>query len=504
MFGAQSAMAQCTAGAGGNIPTSGSGDGVFQTTLPTFPLVSTIAMGAPGAGQVVSSVKILGATHTWAGDLMIVLDAPDGSRHNILCGMPSDPNCDLGGDYEFKDAIAGSPLFPFVGVPVPSGSYAQNFGGWTSGNLGINNTALESVPAMAGNYTLSIYDWVGGDIGAITGWELCYGSPSTPPPPPPSLVCVAGGTGGAYPLTGAVDGTYPTVLPTGELLSAASITVPAGATAVGGVKLIGWNHTWITDTMVVLEDPSGTDHLIYQNDNGSLCGGCADDVSGDYTFRTTGTAIGCGVGLLPPGDYAQTFGTWPTGSAGVFNTPINTLPLTSGTWTLKVYDWCVAFDSGSLGSWELCFDVPAGPVAYCTAGTSTTGCQPTISGSANLSASFANPCSITASGVDGQKFGILFYSVSGQNSALWCATSTSFLCVKAPTQRTPSQNSGGTAGACDGALTLDVNAYMLANPASVGQPFSAGNIIDWQGWYRDPPACKTTQLTGGLNMTVQP
>jgi hypothetical protein len=145
-----------------------------------------------------------------------------------------------------------------------------------------------------------------------------------------------------------------------------------------------------------------------------------------------------------------------------------------------------------------------GPVSYCTAGTSTTGCQPTLSGQ-NLEADFGAACSVTANNVDGQKFGILFYSVSGQNSAPWCGTSSSFLCVKAPSQRTPSQSSGGTAGACDGVLTIDVNNYLqVTNPTALGMPFVAGNIIDWQGWYRDPPACKSTQLTDGLEMTVQP
>jgi hypothetical protein len=147
---------------------------------------------------------------------------------------------------------------------------------------------------------------------------------------------------------------------------------------------------------------------------------------------------------------------------------------------------------------------PPPPVSYCTAGTSTNGCTPSLSGQ-NLSATFASACSVTASLVEGQKSGILFYGVSGQNNTVWCATSTSFLCVKAPTQRTVAQNSGGTTGACDGTLSLDVNNYLqVVNPTALGMPFAAGNVIDWQGWYRDPPACKTTQLTNGLEMTVLP
>jgi hypothetical protein len=145
------------------------------------------------------------------------------------------------------------------------------------------------------------------------------------------------------------------------------------------------------------------------------------------------------------------------------------------------------------------------PVVYCTAGTSTNGCVPAISGTAQPSVTFANACQIDVANIEGQKLGLIFYGVDNTGFAPnpW-GTGTSFLCVKSPTQRTGTQNSGGNAGLCDGAFTLDWNAYQGANPGALGNPFSAGDKVYVQAWYRDPPAPKTTNLSDALEMTMLP
>jgi hypothetical protein len=226
-------------------------------------------------------------------------------------------------------------------------------------------------------------------------------------------------------------------------------------------------------------------------------------VSGDYTFvdvnatqGSCGSSVGsfsCTPGLVAPGTYRQQFGAWPSGSAGIDNAPLASVATASGTYTLHLYDWYVTADSGSLASWELCFDTPAGPIGYCTAGTTTNGCNALISASANPSASLATACTLTVANVEGQKVGLVFYSVSGLNNAPW--NGSSFLCVKAPTQRTAAQNAGGIVGACDGQLVLDWNAYQSSNPGALGNPFAAGMKVWAQGWFRDPPAPGTTNLS---------
>jgi hypothetical protein len=128
---------------------------------------------------------------------------------------------------------------------------------------------------------------------------------------------------------------------------------------------------------------------------------------------------------------------------------------------------------------------------------------PTISSTGIASASASSGFTISVSSVEGQKQGHVFYGVNGPNAAPWGASSH-YLCVKAPTQRTGTQDSGGTAGACNGSIALDWNAYCATHPTSLGVPFSAGQSVWAQLYFRDPPGPKTTALSNGLTFTVCP
>ncbi len=147
----------------------------------------------------------------------------------------------------------------------------------------------------------------------------------------------------------------------------------------------------------------------------------------------------------------------------------------------------------------------SGPVSYCTAGTSTNGCIPAMSATTQPNLANNAGCVISCNNLEGQKLGLFFYGIdnSGFSPAPWGA-GTSFLCVKGPTQRTPSGSTGGTFGACDGTLSVNWDAFQTANPGSLGNPFSAGDSIFVQTWYRDPPSPKTTNLSDALELTVQP
>ena len=146
----------------------------------------------------------------------------------------------------------------------------------------------------------------------------------------------------------------------------------------------------------------------------------------------------------------------------------------------------------------------SGPVTYCTAGVSTNGCVPAISGSGTPSVAASSGFTISVANVEGAKLGLLFYGINGRASSNWGSGGTSFLCVKTPTQRMGSANSGGTAGLCDGTISEDWLAYIAAHPGALGAPFSAGAVVNAQGWYRDPPAVKTTNLSDGLEFTLVP
>jgi len=142
--------------------------------------------------------------------------------------------------------------------------------------------------------------------------------------------------------------------------------------------------------------------------------------------------------------------------------------------------------------------------AFCVAGTSTNGCVPVIITTGTPSATAAAGFSISLTVTEGNKSGLFFYSRTGQQALPWGASS-SFLCLKAPTQRTPASTSTGTTGLCDGDYsTLDFNTYMATNAGAVGNPRFVGEVFDGQFWYRDPPSPKTTNLSAGVRFTLAP
>ncbi|MCC7009750.1 MAG: hypothetical protein IT184_13155 [Acidobacteria bacterium] len=154
------------------------------------------------------------------------------------------------------------------------------------------------------------------------------------------------------------------------------------------------------------------------------------------------------------------------------------------------------------------YDIPytSTPTSYCTAGTTTAGCTAQIGATGTPSISAASGFTLAVNGVEGQRTGLIFYGTdnSGFTPAPWSASSSSFLCVKPPTQRTPSQTSGGTTGACDGSFTLDWLAFLATHPSALGQPFQAGTTVYAQAWFRDPPAPKTTNLSDALQLVTLP
>lgn len=145
-------------------------------------------------------------------------------------------------------------------------------------------------------------------------------------------------------------------------------------------------------------------------------------------------------------------------------------------------------------------------ITYCTSSTTSGGCTPTVASTGTPSASAASGLAIEVGGVDGQRLGLIFYGVdnAGWSPLPWGGGSTSFLCVKPPTQRAPVQSAGGTVGQCDGRLTLDWSAYVSANPTSLGAPFAGGDRFYAQGWFRDPPAPRFTNLSNALEIVLGP
>lgn len=141
--------------------------------------------------------------------------------------------------------------------------------------------------------------------------------------------------------------------------------------------------------------------------------------------------------------------------------------------------------------------------SYCSSGLTSSGCAPSMGAVGRASASQVSNLLLNATSLEGARSGHLFYGVNGAIEAPW-GQSSHTLCVHAPTQRTPTQVTGGTSGACDGAMTLDWNAFSNANPGALGQPFSAGQDVWSQAFFRDPAGPKTTALSNALRFTICP
>ena len=167
--------------------------------------------------------------------------------------------------------------------------------------------------------------------------------------------------------------------------------------------------------------------------------------------------------------------------------------------------WSVLFQDNSHWKFRIFGTCSSTPIVYCTAGTTSNGCAAAIFASQNPNVAHSAPCQIAVANVEGQRAGIIFYGLA-QTTQPWCSQGggSSFLCVKAPTVRTGVQSSGGALGSCNGSLALDWNAYQLAHPTALGAPWTAGERVYLQGWFRDPTSCKTTSLSNALELTYLP
>ncbi len=181
----------------------------------------------------------------------------------------------------------------------------------------------------------------------------------------------------------------------------------------------------------------------------------------------------------------------PTNTSGVF---------IAGT----TYSDLGAPSAGDGDAWVALIDVDVA-AGYCTGATTTSGCLPAVRSVGRPSASASTPFVLTVAQVEGERQGLLFYGIdnSGFTPRPWAPWSSSYLCVRAPRARLPIQASGGTAQTCDGTLSLDWNSFAAASPTALGQPFTAGQRIFVQGWFRDPAAPAHSNLSNGLWFELQ-
>ena len=142
------------------------------------------------------------------------------------------------------------------------------------------------------------------------------------------------------------------------------------------------------------------------------------------------------------------------------------------------------------------------PTNYCTAGTSASGCQASLSATGVASATAPSGFALSASTVEGAKDGLFFFGVNGRQASPW-GNGSSLQCVVPPVKRAGLLSATGTPGLCDGSFTQDLNALWSAKPAK--NPGS-GATVQAQLWHRDPQntSNRTTSLSDAIEFGVGP
>jgi hypothetical protein len=270
------------------------------------------------------------------------------------------------------------------------------------------------------------------------------------------------------------------------------------------LNLDRFNWSWEMDNAIVA---NGSGILFAGEPSATVAHGCTYNVP-------------CGAGTAIPGPCGHGYETadswWVNIDGDTANDNINTGATcftSAGFGAGTACYWFGGYVNGGLfasywmtiGATGSCAGCNGSPTTYCTSGTTSvaSGSCVAVIGlqSGTPSASNAGPAIVAATSLPGQKNGLIF--IGQAQAGLPWGPNGHFLCIAAPTQRTPAGNTNGTTGQCNGALTIDLNAFIAANGV-LGNTPTAGMVIDAQGWFRDPGSSKTTAMTNGLEVTLCP
>lgn len=165
----------------GNLPIPPGAPG--QTVGITQSLCAVSGVGILGSCVTIDHVEI-NLTHTWVGDIGILLIGPGGQVLELSTG-----NGGIGDNYTntvFSD-MAGS--FITTGAPPYTGDFRPE-GRVTNLNAPYSNAPALGTHTFAntyngqnadGNWTLYINDYVGGDIGELISWSITFNVGGVPP-----------------------------------------------------------------------------------------------------------------------------------------------------------------------------------------------------------------------------------------------------------------------------------------------------------------------------------
>jgi hypothetical protein len=169
-------------GPGGAIPDSPATGvpGIFSSTI-TVPA---------GSGSVISVNNVslnfgtgTGPTgaHTWVGDLVVTLTAPNGTNSQVLVRTGSTTptgfgsSSDIGGGpFVFVNSGGASFAAAAAANPVPPGTYNRFNNPLVAPNppTDADDYSVFAGGSADGTWTLRVEDWAGGDTGGLASWTI--------------------------------------------------------------------------------------------------------------------------------------------------------------------------------------------------------------------------------------------------------------------------------------------------------------------------------------------
>ncbi len=145
----------------------------------------------------------------------------------------------------------------------------------------------------------------------------------------------------------------------------------------------------------------------------------------------------------------------------------------------------------------------AQPVNYCTAGTTASDCNASMSATGTPSASALSGFVVQCTGSEGGTPGLFFWGDNGRQANPW-GNGTSLQCVTPPVRRTPLQPGAGASGTCGGSFSYDMNFHW--NVFKPNQNPGAAAVVQIQTWFRDPNSTsnRTTSLSDAMEVVLCP
>jgi subtilisin-like proprotein convertase family protein len=360
--------------------------------------------GIPANATITGAAVTFNMTHTWNGDMVIALKAPNNNILNLDYFLSSTGGTGATtGFVNTRISSAGT-------APLSSGSgtYTGTFradavltgafgpSGPTGFAANVNTwNGLYSVPN--GNWTLAMWDGGNGDVGTLTSWSLqltyVQGVPAFPAVWSPitglfndknasqaytgdarDTVYAKPTTTTTYSVT--VNGIGPDATPTFASTTAIAINdgpgnpypsnltvsgLPTSGVKVKSVVLNGLSHSWSDDMDILLQSPSGT-NVTLLSDVGNL----ATITNVTYTFDDAGaamsTAAGNNTGTYKPTNNGPA-DTYPAPGPGAITDASPALSNfggnMNGVWKLFVVD-DAGGDQGSIaGGYAITFTYPS-------------------------------------------------------------------------------------------------------------------------------------------------